>query len=212
MPQQVIAPRVFHGRLKGEHQHTLSPHAFGELVGGEGLAEAHLGVPQVVTGAVGLLFVHPGEVVGGLSHRLRLLIAHLVIEVAHSLDVRIAMAHGHVCRLCLAQGTAAPLADEFLAHAAQVVVQVVVAEALATAVGIEGVVMPQQVVRLERFGDRVLLVDALVYILSARLPDLNPSREGNVVVHIDLRDGTPHFGKNLLCSLHNMKVCSFTYL
>ena len=90
--------------------------------------------------------------------------------------------------------------------------EVVVAEALAAAIGVEGVVVPQQVVGLVRFGDGMLLVDALIHILSARLPDLDPAGEGNVVVHIDLRDGTPHFGKNLLCSLHNMKVCSFTYL
>ena len=90
--------------------------------------------------------------------------------------------------------------------------EVVVAEALAAAIGVEGVVVPQQVVGLVRFGDGMLLVDALVHIDAPRLPDLDPAGEGNVVVHVDLRDGAPHFGKNLLCSLHNMKVCSFTYL
>lgn len=206
MPQQIIAPRVFHGRLKGEHQHTLRPHAFGKLVGSEGLAEAHLGVPQVVAGAIGLLFVHPGEVVGGLSHRLRLLIAHLVVEVAHRLDVRIAMAHSHVCRLRLAQGAAAPLANEFLAHTAQVVVEVVVAEALAAAIGVEGVVVPQQMVSLVRFGDGMLLVDALIHIDAARLPDFDPAWEGNVVVHVDLRDSTSAVGEDLVYCLHNQNL------
>ena len=102
MPQQILFPRIFHGGLESEHQHPFGAHAFGKLVGGKGLAETHLGVPQVVTGAVRLLFVHLGEVVGGLPHRLRLLIAHLVVEVAHRLDVRIAVTHGHVSRLCLA--------------------------------------------------------------------------------------------------------------
>ena len=208
MPQQVVAPRVLHGGFEGEHQHPFGAHAFGELVGGEGLAEAHLGVPQVMAWAVRLLFVHLGEVVGGLSHRLRLLIAHLVVEVAHCLDVRIAMADGHVCRLCLAQGTATPLTDEFLAHAAQVVVEVVVAEALAAAVGIEGVVVPQQVVGLVRFRDGVLLVDALVHIDAARLPDLDPSREGNVIVHVDLRHYAPPVGEYLVYRLHNQSLLS----
>ncbi|MDY6327374.1 MAG: hypothetical protein SPL47_08695 [Bacteroidales bacterium] len=154
--------------------------------------------------AVRLLFVHLGKVVGGLLHRLRLLIAHLVVEVAHCLDIRIAVTHGHVCGLGFAQGTAAPLADEFLAHAAQEVVDVVVAEALAAAVGVEGVVVPQQVVGFVRFGDGVLLVDALVHIDAARLPDLDPSRKGDVVVHVDLRDLSVVVREYLVCALHNM--------
>ena len=77
-----------------------------------------------------------------------------------------------------------------------------VAEALAAAVSIEGVVVPQQVVGLVRFGDGVLLVDALVHIVAARLPDLDPAWEGNVVVHVYLRHGAPAVGEDLVYCLH----------
>jgi hypothetical protein len=82
----------------------------------------------------------------------------------------------------------------------------VVAEALAAAVGVEGVVVPQQVVGLVRFGDGMLLVDALGHIGAARFPDLDPARESNVVVHVDLRDGTPAVGEDLVYCLHNQNL------
>ena len=46
MALQVLTPGILHGGLEGEHEHTLHVHAARELVGGEGLAEAHLGVPE----------------------------------------------------------------------------------------------------------------------------------------------------------------------
>ena len=72
--------------------------------------------------------------------------------------------------------------------------QVVVAETLTAAVGIEGVVVPQQVVGLVRLGDGVLLVDALAHVGTGRLPYLYPSGERRVVVHVNLRHRTPHLG------------------
>ena len=116
--------------------------------------------------------------------------------------MRVAVAHRHVCRLGLAQRTSAPLAHQLLAHAPQHGMQVVVAEALAAAVGIEGAVVPQQVVGLPRLGDGVLLVDAYVHILALRLSDLDPAGKRRVVVHVDLRHRTPHLGKYLFCCLH----------
>ena len=85
-----------------------------------------------------------------------------------------------------------------------------VAEALAAAVGIEGVVVPQQVVSLVRLGDRVLLVDTLRHISAGRFPDLDPAGEGNVVVHVDLRDFAPAIGEDLVYCLHNQYImCLF---
>ena len=88
--------------------------------------------------------------------------------------------------------------------------EVVIAEAFAAAIGVEGVVVPQQMVSLVRFGDGMLLVDALIHILSARLPDLDPAWEGNVVVHVDLRDFAPAIGEDLVYCLHNQYImCLF---
>ena len=87
--------------------------------------------------------------------------------------------------------------------------QVVVTKALAAAVGIEGVVVPQQVVGLVWLGDRVLLVDALPHIRACRLPNLNPAGERRVVVHVNLRHRAPHRGEYLFCRLHNMSVVRY---
>ena len=84
--------------------------------------------------------------------------------------------------------------------------EVVVAETLAAAIGVEGVVVPQQVVSLVRFGDGVLLVDALGHIGAARFPDLDPAGESDVIVHVDLRDGTPAIGEDLVYCLHNQNL------
>ena len=43
---EVGLPGVLDGGLEREHEQTLHAHALGELVGGEGRAEAHLGVPE----------------------------------------------------------------------------------------------------------------------------------------------------------------------
>ena len=147
-----------------------------------------------MAGAVGFFLVHLCEIFRRLLHGLLLFRAHLVVEVTHCLDMGVAMAHRHVCSLGFAQRAAAPLAYQFLAHTAQHLVQVVVAEALAAAVGIEGARVPQQVVGLVRLRDGVLLVDALPHVGPRRLPDLDPSGKRRVVIHINLRHRTPHSG------------------
>ena len=78
-----------------------------------------------------------------------------------------------------------------------------VSEALAAAVGIEGVVVPQQVVGLVGFRDGMLLVDAFVHIVTAGLPNLYPSWERCVVVHVDLRYRASPVGEYLVYCLHN---------
>ena len=73
---QVFMPSVLHGRFEGHDQHTFCTHAFGELVGGKGLAEAHLGVPQETRDRIRILFPD-GVVIGeSLLNSTRLLRAH----------------------------------------------------------------------------------------------------------------------------------------
>jgi hypothetical protein len=43
---QIGLPGILNGRLEGDNQHALGAQLLRQLVGGEGLAEAHLGVPQ----------------------------------------------------------------------------------------------------------------------------------------------------------------------
>ena len=79
---QVGLPGVLDRRLEGHHQHLLGAELLGELVGGEGLAEAHLGVPQEARHRVRVLVPDRVEVgvrlVDGLGllrpHRERLVV------------------------------------------------------------------------------------------------------------------------------------------
>ena len=121
------------------------------------------------------------------------------------------MTHRHVGSLGLAQRAAAPLTNKLLSHTAQHLMQVVVGKALATAVGIEGVVMPQQVICFVRLRDGVLLVDTFPHVGSRRLPYLYPAGKRRVVVHVNLRHRAPHRGEYLFCRLHNMSVCPLSF-
>ena len=62
--------------------------------------------------------------------------------------------------------------------------------------------MPQQVVGLVWLGDGMLLIDAFPHIGTGGLSYLYPSREGCVVVHVDLRDSTAIVGEDLAYCLH----------
>ena len=76
MASEVLVPRVLHCRLERHHEDTLGPHALGELVGREGLAETHLGVPQEARHSVGVFCPDRLVIVDGLLHRSRLLWTH----------------------------------------------------------------------------------------------------------------------------------------
>ncbi len=52
---EVRLPRILHGGLEGHHQHALGAEFLRELIGGEGLAEAHLRVPQEARDGVHIL-------------------------------------------------------------------------------------------------------------------------------------------------------------
>ena len=45
---QVFLPSTLYGGLEGQHEDALPLHLPGQLIGGEGLAEAHLAVPKIV--------------------------------------------------------------------------------------------------------------------------------------------------------------------
>ena len=77
MTFKVRLPRIFHRRLEGQHQHPLGAKLLRELVGGEGLAEAHLRVPQETRD--GMLILRPDrvEIIERLVDRLGLFTAHL---------------------------------------------------------------------------------------------------------------------------------------
>ena len=86
--------------------------------------------------------------------------------------------------------------------------KVVVAETLAAAVGIKSVVVPQKVVGFVWFGDGMLLIDAFPHIGAGGLSYLDPSWEGCVVVHVNLRYRPPLVRKYLVYRLHNQSLLS----
>jgi hypothetical protein len=73
---EVRLPRILDGGLEGDHQHALGAELLGELVGGEGLAEAHLRVPEEARDGVHVLLPDGVEVGVRLVHGLGLLAAH----------------------------------------------------------------------------------------------------------------------------------------
>ena len=105
---EVLLPCRLHRRLEGQHQNTPEPHVLGELVGGEGLPKAHLGVPQELGRARAALALDGAEVHLGFFHRRRLLGSHP--EVARApLDVLRSVAHGDVRGSHILDGAAEPL-------------------------------------------------------------------------------------------------------
>ena len=79
MAFEVVLPCILHGRLEGQDEHPLPSHALGELIGGESLPEAHLGVPEEVRGLVRPLVLEAGEISGRLLDSGGLLRPHLEI-------------------------------------------------------------------------------------------------------------------------------------
>ncbi len=73
---KVGLPRILDRGLEGHHQHPLGAELLGQLVGGEGLAEAHLRVPEEARDGVHVLRPDRMEVVVRLVHGLGLLPAH----------------------------------------------------------------------------------------------------------------------------------------
>ena len=132
---EVLLPGALDRRLEGEHEHSAHAHGLGELVGREGLAEAHLGVPEELGRALGALGAHGLEVLARAADGLGLLRAHGEVLVA-LLGVVGAVAHGDpsganvVCCAAVPLALLAALAGDVLAPVAlEPTVQVMVHEA-----------------------------------------------------------------------------------
>ena len=81
---QIRLPGILHSGLERENQHTFGPEFFGELIGGEGLAETHLGIPEEARNRL-LVLVQDRLIVGvGFLDRIRLLTPHRKILVTRS--------------------------------------------------------------------------------------------------------------------------------
>ena len=78
---QVRLPGILHGGLEGENQHPFGPEFFGELIGGEGLAETHLGIPEEARNR--FLVLCPDRLIVGVGFldRIRLFPPHRKILV-----------------------------------------------------------------------------------------------------------------------------------
>ena len=57
MGDKVFTPCRFHGGLESQHQHTLEAHFLRQLIGGEGFAKAHFGVPEKLGGTTGIIIL-----------------------------------------------------------------------------------------------------------------------------------------------------------
>ena len=79
--EQIFFPCALYRRLEGQHQHMLPAHPQGQLIGGEGLSEAHLGIPEKVGGqsSVGWVGSKRLKVSSSLTDSLLLLRSHLEV-------------------------------------------------------------------------------------------------------------------------------------
>src|SRR4029079_15493450 len=73
---EVRLPCVFDGGLERHNEHTLSAEPLRELVGGEGLAEAHFRVPEEARNSMHVLIPDGVEVRVRFLHGCMLLTAH----------------------------------------------------------------------------------------------------------------------------------------
>jgi len=78
---KIRLPSILHGGFEGQHQHAASSHLLRQLVGGEGLAEPHLRVPEEAWDGGGVL-LPAGLIIGiGLLDSACLLVARRKILV-----------------------------------------------------------------------------------------------------------------------------------
>ena len=131
---QILPPGGLHGGLECQDQHPLHPHPLRQLIGGEGLAEAHFGVPEELGRPVAVSVVDGAEICDGLVHRVPLLLPHGE-GLCAGLVILPPGADGHDGGLHVLQGAAEPLVPILPgvelqpAPALQNIVDVVVVEA-----------------------------------------------------------------------------------
>ena len=110
---KVLAPGILNGRLEGKHQYALHIHTAGKLVGGKGLAKAHLGIPQELGyAAVTGLLAH-AEIRLGLVDRCKLFGTHCEVLGALAL-VTGAITNLQPCATHVIRRAAEPLATDIL--------------------------------------------------------------------------------------------------
>ena len=82
--EQVFLPCSLYCRFERQYEYMFPSHAQGQLIGSEGLAEAHLGIPKEVGGKslVGFVGSKRLEILGSLLYSLLLLRAHLEVQGA----------------------------------------------------------------------------------------------------------------------------------
>ena len=175
MALQVLLPGGLDGGLEGEDEHAPHAHALGELVGGERLAEAHLGVPQelglvVAAGLeaaleVGLRLLHGGTLLGAHLE----VLGTLALVVGPIADLEPRVAHVVGC-------AAVPLAADVLESVAlQAPVDVVVHER--GAVGSHGALGEDDLVGLALAGlDHRELLRHAPFDIAPRVADLEQPR------------------------------------
>ena len=124
---QVFFPSLSNGWLEGQHQDACPLHSLCQLIGGEGLSEAHLAVPEKVRCAAPFLGIAL-EVGFRFIYRPLLLLPHSEGLVAMPGNI-LAFPYGNYCRPYLLRRATIPFAlYVFAAHLHQSAMHVVVEE------------------------------------------------------------------------------------
>ena len=185
---EVGLPRVLDRGLEGQHEHATHVHPLGELVGGKGLAKAHLGVPEELGRVVASRKLAAPEVRHGLLDGVALLGAHpkvlgaTILVVAAVADLEPGVAH-------VIDRAAEPLSSNVLdAVGPQPPMEVMIREG--RAVGAHRGLREHDLVRLSlpRLNHRELLGHAPLDVVL-READLEQARmlDIDVTIGVDLR-------------------------
>ena len=80
--KQVFLPCRLDGWFERQHEYMLPSHAQGQLIGGKGLSEAHLGIPEEMSSKslIGFVGSKRPEICRSLSDRLFLFGSHLEVQ------------------------------------------------------------------------------------------------------------------------------------
>ena len=163
MRQQIFTPCRQYRRFEGQHQHFAPAHFFGELVGGEGFAKAHFGIPEEMRGDA-FFPLKIAKIGGGFFHRLALLRAHReILRVMRMRCQRFVLFFCQKSRLHVFQAASKPFAVFLLeAPRPQTLVNGVIVKK--AAIVTQGGFIKNDCIRLLRQFDRILLRHALRHL------------------------------------------------
>ena len=182
--QEIVRPGVGDAGAVGDDQDLPEAHAPHQIVGGQGFAEAWLGVPQEFLSAL-------SEVRRRRFHGPRLLLPQRIVLV-EPLSDRPALGELLEQRPGARPVHPEPLGARSALHPLfprQPAVEGPVREGLSAAVLVNGVVAPEDLIG--NVGGLMLLPDALLHALLFRVADFRPARMGKIVgmgVGVDHRD------------------------